>query len=120
MLGIYAGLMGPDLAEYTEGQQGSACTFLFTQSTTLCVHTVMDGQLLQRGFPAFCSVHAGKGSRSSTPTQDSNKNVRVNTLVKVMKNVAMEYSSFFLYFLYIYHTNWTIIIHLFFPFIKFI
>lgn len=29
MLGIYARLMGP-WAEYTEGQQGSACTFLFT------------------------------------------------------------------------------------------
>lgn len=35
-------LMGPDSAEYTEGQQGSALTFLFTQSAVLCVHTALD------------------------------------------------------------------------------
>lgn len=70
MLGIYARLMGPS-AEYTEGQQGSACTFLFRQSTTLRVHTVMDGQPLQGGFSAFCLVHPGKGSRSSTPDSDT-------------------------------------------------
>lgn len=42
-------LMGPDSAEYTEGQQGSTLTFLFTQSAALCVRTVIDWRPAQRG-----------------------------------------------------------------------
>lgn len=66
MLGIYARLMGPDSAEYTEGQQGSTLTFLLTQSTALCVRTVMDWQHVQAGSLPFAQCIMGKKS-SQTP-----------------------------------------------------
>lgn len=59
MLGIYAGLMGPDSAEYTEGQQGSTLTFLFTQSAALCVRTVIDWRPVQGGSLPFAQCMLG-------------------------------------------------------------
>lgn len=43
-------LMGPDSVEYTEGQQGSTLTFLFTQSAALRVHSVIDWRPPPCGF----------------------------------------------------------------------
>lgn len=64
MLGIYARLMGPNSAEYTEGQQGSTLTFLFTQSAALCVRTVTDWQPVRGGSLPFAQCMLGKSPAS--------------------------------------------------------
>lgn len=64
MLGIYAGLMGPDSAEYTEGQQGSTLTFLFTQSAALCVRTVIDWWPVRGGSLPSTQCTLGKSPTS--------------------------------------------------------
>ncbi len=53
-------LMGPDSAEYTEGQQGSTLSFLFTQSTVLCVRAVIDWQPVRGGDLPFAQCMVGK------------------------------------------------------------
>ena len=55
--------MGPDSAEYTEGQQGSTLTFLFTQSTALCVRTMIDQRPVQTGSLPFAQCMLGNAQQ---------------------------------------------------------
>ncbi len=59
------GLMGPDSAEYIEGQQGSTLTFLFTQSIALCVRPVIDWRPVQGGSLPFAQCMLAKTLKNS-------------------------------------------------------
>lgn len=70
--------MGPNSTEYTEGQQGSTFTFLFTQSTALCVYTVIDWRPAQRGSPHLEKHRMVERLEKSGPNHSSVQHTKFN------------------------------------------